>query len=270
MSIFEKLLKVQSEVVATKDAYNDFGNYKYRSCESILEAVKPILIKYKCSILLHDEVINIGERFYIKATAEFIDCELQENHSVSVSAFAREAENKTKMDVAQVTGSSSSYARKYALAGLLLLDDNRDPDATNKHGKDKKEEIPFPEVEDRIGPKEIKMLEDLFALEPDRGNILRQLLLKGKNVKELSKLEYGQILNEYNKHKNKSDEIQQRLRNGTIAFSKKANLGYDEAKQMIQDSLEVDFDKVSSDEIQGVINQIKAMIKDLSVSGEGK
>lgn len=273
MSVFEKLSKVQSEVKATKDAYNSFGKYNYRSCESILEAVKPILKNYHCSIVLKDEVEHIGERFYIKAIAEFIDCESEDKQSVSVSAFAREEETKKGMDGAQVTGSSSSYARKYALAGLLLLDDNKDPDATNKHGKDKKndnqtDELPFPDAEERVSAKDIQMLEGLFALEPDGGAILSKALLKGRNIKSLTKDEYGEIMNKYNKYKTNMELVQKRLGDGTQAFANKANIEYDAAKQMIQDSLEIDFNKVQPKDLQTVLNQIKEMIESLSVSGD--
>lgn len=126
MSAFEKLLKVQSEVKAPKDAYNSFGNYHYRSCESILEAVKPILAKHNATIYIFDTVQERAERIYVEATVNFVDVE--DNSIVSVTASARETAAKKGMDEAQITGAASSYARKYALAGLLLLDDNKDAD----------------------------------------------------------------------------------------------------------------------------------------------
>ena len=126
MGVYAKLLAVQSELKAPKGQYNSFGKYKYRSCEDIVEAVKPILAKYKALIMLDDEIVEIAGRFYVKATARFLDCE--SGDSTGVSAYAREDESKKGMDGAQVTGATSSYARKYALNGLFLLDDTEDVD----------------------------------------------------------------------------------------------------------------------------------------------
>lgn len=134
MSVQEKLMVVQQELNAPKNQYNSFGKYKYRSCEDILEGVKPILEKVKATLVVGDELQQIGERYYIKATATFTDAETGE--TVSNSAYAREEENKKGMDSSQVTGATSSYARKYALNGLFCIDDVKDSDATNKHGKD--------------------------------------------------------------------------------------------------------------------------------------
>lgn len=129
MGVYEKLLAVQGELKAPKGQYNSFGKYKYRSCEDIVEAVKPILNRHKAVLLLGDEVVMIGNRFYIKATAQFIDAE--DGAMVEVYAYAREDETKKGMDGSQVTGASSSYARKYALNGLFAIDDTKDADATN-------------------------------------------------------------------------------------------------------------------------------------------
>lgn len=131
----ENLIKIQSELKAPKNQKNTFGGYNYRSCEDILEAVKPLLKQYNCLLTITDELVNIGERYYIKATATIKD----ETSSMTVSGFAREEETKKGMDASQITGACSSYARKYALNGLFLIDDNKDSDATNKHGKDEPE-----------------------------------------------------------------------------------------------------------------------------------
>ena len=122
--INEKLLDIQTELKAPKGQYNSFGKYKYRSCEDILEAVKPLLKKNKCMLTVGDEIVNIGDRYYIKATATISDGE----GSVSNTAYAREAEKKSGMDESQITGTASSYARKYALNGLFLIDDTKDAD----------------------------------------------------------------------------------------------------------------------------------------------
>lgn len=115
---------------------NNFGNYNYRSCESILEAVKPLLAANSLALTLTDEMIQVGDRIYVRATATVTLTSGGE--SISVDAFAREEEGKKGMDASQVTGAASSYARKYALNGLFCIDDNKDSDATNTHGKDEK------------------------------------------------------------------------------------------------------------------------------------
>lgn len=129
MNIYEKLLHIQQNLKAPKNQYNQFGNFHYRSCEDIQEAVKPLLAEVKAVLLVGDEIMQIGSRFYIKATAAIQDTESQE--SISNTAYAREIEEKPKMDAAQVTGSCSSYARKYALNGLFCIDDAKDPDSLN-------------------------------------------------------------------------------------------------------------------------------------------
>lgn len=136
MTVYEKLMAVQSELKAPKGQYNAFGKYKYRSCEDILEAVKPLLAKHKAIIYITDMVEQIGDRYYVRAIAYFVDVETgKEMHTI---AYAREEENKKGMDGSQVTGASSSYARKYALNGLLCIDDTKDSDSTNTHGQDEK------------------------------------------------------------------------------------------------------------------------------------
>lgn len=128
----KELLLIQSELKAPKNQKNTFGNYMYRSCEDILEAVKPLLVKHDCILTIADEMIEVWWRVYVKATAII---EKGEN-SIKVTANAREAETKKGMDDSQITGSSSSYARKYALNGLFLIDDTKDADATNTHWKE--------------------------------------------------------------------------------------------------------------------------------------
>lgn len=122
--MIDKLLKIQIELKAPKNQYNSFGEYRYRSCEDILEAVKPLLKETNSVLLLSDEITEVGERIYVKATATLKD----EKDSISVSAFAREVEEKKKLDGSQLTGVASSYARKYALNGLFCIDDTKDAD----------------------------------------------------------------------------------------------------------------------------------------------
>ena len=134
MGIQEKLMNIQYELRCNKSQYNAFGKYSYRSCEDILEAVKPLLFKYKTTLVLNDDINLIGDRFYVKATARITDIETGE--FVESTAFAREDESQKGMASAQVTGSVSSYARKYSLNSLLCIDDNKDADSTNMHGKE--------------------------------------------------------------------------------------------------------------------------------------
>ena len=124
------LVKIQAELKAPKNQTNSFGKYKYRSAEDIVEAVKPILNKYGTALVISDEVVQVGDRIYIKATATLLD---GTDDSISVSGWAREEEVKKGMDAAQITGSTSSYARKYALNGLFAIDDTKDADATNDY-----------------------------------------------------------------------------------------------------------------------------------------
>lgn len=126
ISIYSKLLSIQNELKAPKNQYNKFGKYNYRSCEDILEAIKPLCLKYGAVVLIDDYVAQVGERFYVKAKASLIDIDTQEE--VYACAYARESENKKGMDSAQVTGATSSYARKYALNGLFCIDDTKDVD----------------------------------------------------------------------------------------------------------------------------------------------
>tara|TARA_R110000751_G_scaffold71864_1_gene145816 strand:- start:2414 stop:2917 length:504 start_codon:yes stop_codon:yes gene_type:complete len=129
------LSKIQTELKAPKGQTNKFGGYKYRSAEDILEAIKPLLKKYECDLTISDDMVEVGGRVYVQATA-MLSCDGTEAGIIGeTSAFAREAETKKGMDDAQITGSASSYARKYALNGLFAIDDTKDADATNNHGK---------------------------------------------------------------------------------------------------------------------------------------
>lgn len=126
MGIHEKLIGIQNELKAPKNQYNSFGKYHYRNCEDILESAKPIIKKYNASLVITDEIVLIGDRYYVKATATLTDTETGE--VVTNSAYARESESQKGMDSSQLTGATSSYARKYALNGLFLIDDTKDAD----------------------------------------------------------------------------------------------------------------------------------------------
>ena len=126
MGIYEKLSAIQQELKAPKGQFNSFGKYKYRSCEDILEAVKPICGKYKTALVLLDDIKEVGGRFYVMAQAQLHDCE--SDGAVTATAYAREPVEKKGMDDSQITGTASSYARKYALNGLFCIDDTKDAD----------------------------------------------------------------------------------------------------------------------------------------------
>ena len=126
MSIYEKLSAIQQELKAPKGQFNSYGGYKYRSCEDILEAVKPICAKHKTALVLLDDIKAVNERFYVMAQAQLHDCE--SDGAVTATAYAREPGEKKGMDSSQITGTASSYARKYALNGLFCIDDTKDAD----------------------------------------------------------------------------------------------------------------------------------------------
>ena len=147
MSIYEKLAAVQSALKAPKSQYNKFGNYNYRNCEDIIEAAKPLLKANGLLLTMSDAIENIGERFYVKATATVID--ITDGNMFFVEAYAREEKEKKGMDGSQVTGASSSYARKYALNGLFAIDDTKDSDTTNTGDeKEPAKEVKMETVED--------------------------------------------------------------------------------------------------------------------------
>ena len=141
----DKLMRIQAKLKAPKGQRNTFGNYNYRSCEDILEAVKPLLAEEGCTLTLSDEIELIGDRYYIKATATL----KSDKEEIQVSAYAREEQTKKGMDSAQVTGATSSYARKYALNGLFCIDDNKDPD-TDEYTKQKKKAQESAKAEEEI------------------------------------------------------------------------------------------------------------------------
>lgn len=148
VAIYEKLAIIQQELIAPKNQYNSFGKYHYRSCEDILEGLKPCLNKVRAAVTVSDEIVHIGDRYYIKATATLYDAENEA--SVSNTAYARESDEKKGMDASQVTGATSSYARKYALNGLFCIDDVKDADSRDNRQQDAKEQK---KIENSVIPK---------------------------------------------------------------------------------------------------------------------
>ena len=192
MNVYEKLTQIQSKLKAPKNQYNSFGKYNYRSCEDILEGLKPLLADVKATVILSDEIIQIGDRYYLKATAKFIDCDSGE--IVEVSSLAREDETKKGMDLAQVTGSVSSYARKYALNGLFAIDDTKDSDSTNTHEKG------AIGSEKKVGELSQAQVKRLYAIAHQLGYDKAKIetMVSGKynkGIKELTKNEYDHICN---------------------------------------------------------------------------
>ena len=180
----DALKKIQQKLKAPKNQENTFCHYKYRSCEDILEAVKPLLAEFDAALLLSDELVQIGERYYIKATAALV----QGDQKIETTAYARESEDKKGMDDSQITGTASSYARKYALNGLFLIDDTKDADtdeynsaakrASAKNSKPaSKNGVDFKAVREKLT--EIDTLDELnnywtsLNLTPAQANILK-------------------------------------------------------------------------------------------------
>lgn len=183
----EKLGMIQSKIKVLKNIWNDFGKYYYRNAESILNAVKPYLVEQKCIILLSDEMVCVGTRHYVKSTATIIDLETKEQ--ISTSAYAREPENKKGMDDSQITGSASSYARKYALNGLLLLDDVKDGDKP-----DHDEEKELEKHKDDRNYKKMRILEIINGTPIKEGNVKAWIDTQYGKYIDFNELSDGQFL----------------------------------------------------------------------------
>ena len=197
LNVWQKLSKVQVELKAPKNQYNSFGKYKYRSCEDICEGLKPLLDKYGFAVIFDDTSKVEGDRHYIVSTAIFIDSET--GNTVKAKGQAREDESKKGMDGAQLTGSTTSYARKYALNALFLIDDTKDSDATNDHGKATTE-----------APNKVtnQHLNKLFGLAIRKGvdqSTVRKQISKAfnKTAEEMTLTEYERVVAGYEKMKEK-------------------------------------------------------------------
>jgi hypothetical protein len=171
---------IQSELKAPKGQFNAFGKYKYRSCEDIVEAVKPVLRKYNFALIITDDIVLIGERYYVKATATITNGTI----TYSATAFAREEETRKGMDGSQVTGSASSYARKYALNGLFAIDDTKDADSSEPQKKEtlQKETLP---VLDEIGDDKRMYLITLLESSTYEERQKEKLALKIESIKSV-------------------------------------------------------------------------------------
>lgn len=177
------LQQIQSELKAPKGQFNSFGGYKYRSCEDILEALKPLLAKYQAAVLLSDEIVQLGERWYVKATATLKTKE----GDISVHAFAREPIAKKGMDESQITGAASSYARKYALNGLFGIDDTKDADTMDNREQAPKQAKPTKKAA-FVDPKHLALLnsaKSVGELTVSMGKIQKELGYNFADVRAL-------------------------------------------------------------------------------------
>lgn len=197
LNVWQKMNRVQVELKAPKNQYNNFGKYKYRSCEDILEGLRPLKEKYNFLVLLSDSHEYSEGRHYIKARVQFVDCDTGEK--IEAEGLAREEENKKGMDSSQITGSASSYARKYALNGLFAIDDTKDADATNDHGK------ATTQAKNTTSTGLTNQhLNKLFELGIKKGHSqekIRQRITKkyNKTAEELTLAEYNYIIQSYEK-----------------------------------------------------------------------
>ena len=191
MNIYEKLLSIQEVLKCNKSQYNSFGKYYYRNCEDILEAAKPICKQFGAVLTISDEIVLIGERFYIKATATLTDIESGEK--VSTTAFAREALDKKGMDESQVTGTASSYSRKFSLNGLFCIDDTKDADALPP-SQGKQEETKSEAVT-------AKQVADLQALAKKKGVTIESIVngYKLKTLQDITPQQWAQAMNSLQK-----------------------------------------------------------------------
>lgn len=191
--IHEKLLQIQLALKVPKGQYNNFGNYDYRSCEDILEAIKPVLKEQNCTLTLSDTVKQVGERYYIETTASLTS----DGETLTVTASAREAENKKGMDDSQITGSASSYARKYALNGLFCIDDTKDAD-TDEYTVQQNKKADKPKI-NNLGCITSEQGQAIKAWLPKVG-MTEEKLLSAYKVKSLSQIpgkEYPKIIKRF-------------------------------------------------------------------------
>lgn len=190
-----KLLAIQSKLFVPKGQKNDFGNYNYRSCEDIEKQVKPLCVEYNCVLHFWDSVECIGNRLFLKANLELID--IDSNTNINAMGYAEIGEGKKGMDPAQLTGACSSYARKYALAGLFLIDNEKDPDATNKHGADER-------TADTVTAEQLNAI----YKELDRTGVSESVILdaiKKKKLEEATQSDYVTLMKRLNKTSSKGE-----------------------------------------------------------------
>ena len=203
MGVTSKLTEIQTKLKAPKNLYNSFGEYSYRNAEGILDAVKPFLAMTNTCVTLSDEIKMVGDRYYVESTVEFIDNETGD--VVRVKASAREAEEKKKMDVSQLTGTASSYARKYALQGLFALDDTKDADTDEYHKQTEPTERAVASVE---APKPVELPNILSDTEV----MVIRTLAQQKNVSEETILASYKVTDLHQLNNKQYTSLMQRLK----------------------------------------------------------
>lgn len=197
-NLSEKLLSIQTKLFVPKGQQNNFGGYAYRSCEDIEKVVKPLCLEHNVTLILFTDIIEVGGRLFVKATASLVDNDPTEENKtggLAVSAYAEIGESKKGMDQAQLTGAATSYARKYALAGLFLIDNEKDSDATNKHGKDSTVDD---EPHDTISAQQINAI----CAELERTGVSDSVILeavKKKGLHEMTQADYISVMKRLNK-----------------------------------------------------------------------
>lgn len=193
MNIYEKLSKIQEQLKAPKNRVNTFANFNYRSCEDILEEVKPICRDNGAVLVVTDDIVNLGDRYYIKGIATLIDLEKPEDR-IQGQAFAREALDKTKMDDSQITGTASSYARKYALNGLFNIDDTKDAD-TDEFVKVMNKENKPEKIDEKKNKALVASIENAGIKDEKVMEILKQYGYE--NTKDILLKDYMKIVNKF-------------------------------------------------------------------------
>lgn len=215
MNIYEKLSEIQAELKAPKSQYNSFGKYNYRNAEDILEAVKPLCKEVKAVLIISDKINAIGTRHYVEATATLIDLEKPED-KVTVTSSAREDEDLKGMTNAQITGSTSSYARKYALNGLFDIDDTKDSDYLNTGNI--KGNAKAPQSDKKPAPMTLHIAENMTALKGDK-----EVKFKELTTEELEKLAAQDKRKDWQEAANlildfKVKQEQEKFKNGDLPF----------------------------------------------------
>ena len=196
--MIKNLVNIQNELKAPKSNFNSFGKYRYRSAEDILTAVKPLLAKYSCTMTITDEVVFIGGRFYIKATATITD---EDGNTESVSAFAREDESKKGMDGSQITGTASSYSRKYCLNGMFLIDDTKDADTNEFYNQTQDTKLTKAYLKqhgsERIGGDEIQKLRTACINAGEKMSLEKALqACKKERIDDITLVQYVSLMSQ--------------------------------------------------------------------------
>lgn len=204
MNIYEKLMNIQEKLNVPKNQLNKFGGYNFRSCEDILEAVKPLLKENKLALQISDEIVPLGDRYYVRATATLIDTEdKDDNARIKNVGYAREEENKKGMDASQVTGATSSYARKYALNGLFCIDDTKDADTDEyqiqqRNNQNNKTNNQQTKQNNQVKTITLAQQKRLFALANGNNDVVKNVIGRYKYTKteQIKMLDYDKICTE--------------------------------------------------------------------------